>query len=370
MKKIYTFLALLLPFIVLVSGCGQPPAGGGPPSEFPVRAVVALVEPRPMEETVRLVGSLRADQQIDVVSELSGTITGIHFTQGQAVEQGAELITIRDDRIRARLQEAEARYDLAAANLARGRDLLETETISQSDFDRLHAEYQIAIAAKASANVDLVDTKVSAPFDGVITARRVNQGAFVQVGQVITSLIQLDPLDAVFHLPERYLRQVAKGQIIRLRAAAHPEEIFEGEVHYIDPRVDELNRTVQIKALVDNADGKLKPGMFISLDLVLEVAPEALVIPEAAVQYFRDQARVFVMGEDDRAERRDVSIGRRLAGELQITSGLEPGDRVVVEGFQKMGPGSRIIISPDSAAFGVEPPEPTDPVESNDLDEE
>ena len=370
MKKVYTFLVLSSVAALLISGCGQPPAGGGPPGEFPVQAVVALVEPRPMEETVRLVGSLRADQEIDVVSELSGTITGIHFAQGQAVEQGAELVSIRDDRIRARLQEAEARYDLASANLARGRDLLEAETISQSDFDRLHAEYKIAIAAKTSANVDLADTKISAPFAGVIAARRVNQGAFVQAGQVITSLVQLDPLDAIFNLPERYLRQVAEGQTVRLRAAAYPDETFKGEVYYIDPRVDERNRTVEIKARVENMDGHLNPGMFISLDLVLEVAPEALVIPEAAVQYFRDQARVYVMDEDDRAERRDVSIGRRLAGELQITSGLEAGDRVVVEGFQKMGPGSQIIISPDSAAFGVEPPEPTDPTEPTESDAE
>lgn len=346
---------------VLVVGCGPPPAAGGPPSEFPVQAVLAPVEESTLEESVRVVGSLRPLQSVEIVSELSAIIQELHFTEGTAVSKGDKLVQLRDDRIRARVRETEASFDLAAANFVRGQDLLKANTISQSDFDRLIAEYNVAAAVRDSAQADLADAIIRAPFDGMISERLVSAGAFLQVGQPITRLVQTDPLEASFAVPERFIGQIATDQEIRLRTTARPDEVYKGRVAFIDPVVNERSRTVLLRARVDNSDGNLKPGMFISLELVIKVDEEALMIPEAALQFRRDDTFVYVQDSDGRAERREVTIGVRQSERIQILSGLEAGDRVVVEGHQKMGPGSKIIVSPASERFGIE-------VDSDDLE--
>ncbi len=336
------------------TSCGPPPAAGGPPSEFSVQAIIAAVEPTQLEESIRVVGSLRALREVEVVSELSAVVEELLFSEGAPVEAGEELVRLRDDRIRARFRETQARFDLAAANFLRGQDLLKANTISQSDFDRLIAEYNVAAAVRDSAEADLADAVIRAPFDGIISERIISEGAFVRVGEPITRLVQIDPLEATFSVPERFTGRIAPNQEIRLRTTARPDEEYRGRVAFIDPVVDQRSRTVLMRARVENAEGHLKPGMFITLELVIEVDDHALLIPEAALQLRRDQAFVFVQNEDGVAERRNVRTGLRQRERVQITEGLQAGDRVVVEGHQKMGPGTRIDVSPDSIRYGIE----------------
>lgn len=345
---------------LLVSGCGKAPAAGGPPSEFEVPAVVALVEPSVLEERVRLVGSLKSPAAVDIVTELNGTLEELLFTEGDAVTEGQILGRIRDDIVRARLREAEARFDLAAANFVRGKDLLEAETISQSDFDRLIAEYGIAEAVRDSAQAALRDTVIRAPFDGVVAERMANQGQFLSVGQALTTLIQQDPLEAEFRVPERFLQEIKVGQSIKLKSRALGEATFSGHVTFVSPRVDERSRTVLVKAKVPNPEGVLKPGMFVNLDVVVRLREDALMIPEAAVHYSGGRPQVLALDEDDRAVVRQIIVGTRVRERVEIIEGLEDGDRVVVEGHQKMGPGTKVVIAPASEDFGVQPPQPAD----------
>jgi RND family efflux transporter MFP subunit len=127
-------------------------------------------------------------------------------------------------------------------------------------------------------------------------------------------------------------------------------------VFFISPQLDERNRTISMKANIDNTDGRLKPGMFANLELVFQARQNALIVPEQAISYRGDQASVVVMGQDGKAEYRDVGVGLRLSGNAEVTSGLMAGDFVVVEGYQKMSPGSQILISPKSVQYGVTPP--------------
>ena len=362
MKKRYAliFSGVLALFTMALSGCGKAPAAGGPPGEFEVPAIVALVAPSTLEERVRLVGSLRSRASIDIVTELSGTLEALLFTEGETVVRGQVLARMRDDLVTARLREAEARYQLAQANFSRGNDLLQAETISQSDFDRLIAEYGIAAAVRASAEAAMRDSVIRAPFDGVVAERRASQGQFLSIGQPITSLIQQDPLEAEFRVPERLLAAVKPGQTISLRSAAQGASAFQGTVFFVSPRVDERSRTVLVKAEVPNPDGVLKGGMFVNLDLVISVRDDALMVPEAAIHYRGGQARVLALGADDRAEVRRVQLGTRIRERVEILEGLEDGDRVVVEGHQKMGPGTKVVIAPGSKQYGLEPTAPTD----------
>lgn len=152
---------------------------------------------------------------------------------------------------------------------------------------------------------------------------------------------------------------LATGQSINLRTVAFPDREITGTVFFVDTVLDQSTRTVLAKAEIANPDHRLKPGMFGTLNLILAVREDAVVVPESAIRYSGDQATVVVMNSEDAAEFRPVTVGERLTGRAEISQGLEAGERVVVEGFQKMGPGTKILISPKSEAYGVKPPNPS-----------
>jgi membrane fusion protein, multidrug efflux system len=351
----YVHHVILSVSLLTLAACGKPELDGGPPGDFKVQAVVAPVQPQTLTERIRLVGTLQARDAVDVVSEINAVVVALTIDEGRPVSAGDVLVRLDDRKLAARVQEAEARLALARTNFERGRELRENETISIQEFDRLQAEHQIAEAAATLARAELDDTVVKAPFDGIVSERHVSIGQYVTSGERLTALVRNDPLEVSFHVPERFLSQLALDQTVDLTTAAYPGESFTGDVFFIDPRVDEVSRTIRVKAAVSNKDGRLKPGMFAGLELVLRSDDEALLIPESAVQYRGDQALVFVMTEEGVADIRPVTLGARHADALHVTEGLVPGDRVVVEGYQQMFPGVGIIVSPDSARYGIQP---------------
>lgn len=340
--------------IALVSGCGRPPPAGGPPSDYSVNAVVAPVVNEPVSDIARVVGSLRARDAVDVVSELSAPVKNILFREGEAVKAGQPLVQLDDDKVRARVAEAEARYRLADTNRQRSEELLASQTISRQEADQVNAGFGVAEAVFNLLKQELEDTVIKAPFDGVTSDRLVSPGQLLSVGQAVTRLVRMDPLEVEFNLSERQAAVVKAGQKIVMRTAAATIAPVEGEVFFVDPVVDPLSRTVLVKARVANPEFQLKPGMYGSIELILSVRDDALVIPESAVRYRGDQAYVVTVNAETRAEFRNVTVGQRMPGKVEIIEGLTTDDRVVVEGFQKMGPGTGIIISPASARYGIE----------------
>lgn len=348
-----------LAFALLLSACGKPPPPqGGPPADYAVRAVVAEVRPEEVKDEIRLVGSLLARDAVQMASETEGRVAEIAFTEGASVKQGQVLLRLDAETPSLQLKEAEARQQLAEAEFQRGEELLASQTISQQEFDRLKANHLQAQAALALARKSLADTEIIAPFDGVVGARMVSVGAYISRGMPVTSLVRLDPLDAEFNVPERYFAGLRTGQRIEMSTVAHPDEVFPGEVQFIAPEVDLSTRTVRVKAEVPNTDQRLRPGMFGQVSLTIRVLPEALVIPEAALITSAGHTIVVVMNAEGRAEFRPVTAGMRLPGRVLIADGLRPGERIVVEGHQKMGPGIGIEIAPGSEAYGVTPPPP------------
>jgi membrane fusion protein (multidrug efflux system) len=341
--------------VAIVSACGRPPPAGGPPADYSVSAVVAPAANEPVSDIARVVGSLRARDAVDVVSELSAPVKEILFREGEAVKAGQPLVQLDDDKVSARVAEAEARFRLAQTNRKRSEELLESQTISRQEFDQVSAEFGVAEAVFNLLKRELEDAVIKAPFDGLISDRQVSPGQLLSVGQAVTRLVRMDPLEVEFNLSERQAVAVEAGQKIIMRAAASTIAPVEGEVFFIDPVVDPQSRTVLVKALIPNPEFQLKPGMYGNIELILNVREDALVIPESAVRYRGDQAYVVIVNAELRAEFRNVAVGQRMPGKVEITDGLAAGERVVVEGFQKMGPGTGIIISPASARYGIEP---------------
>lgn len=342
----------------ILAGCGKPSGSGGGGGDFPVSAVVAPVSEQQLEEKIFLVGSLEAIEEIDLVSEIDARVIEINFEEGEFVSKGRVLIRLDARKLQAAVSEMQARFNLAKANLERSETLLNRETISQQDYDQAEAEFDAARALLQLAEERLDDATISAPFDGVMTERLISLGQYMSRGQALASLVVVNPLEVQFNVPERYIGQLQMDQEIEITVEAYPGELFGGNVIFISPRVDRNTRTVLVKAQIANADRRLKPGMFGNLELIFKAREAALVIPEAAISYSSDQASVVVMNNEDKAEFREVEVGIRLAGEAEILEGLSDGERVVVEGYQKMRPGSRIQISIESREYGIDPTAP------------
>jgi membrane fusion protein (multidrug efflux system) len=345
---------LLIPIVLVAAGCGGRGGGGGPGS-FSVMAVVAEAKTERVERQVSLVGSLSARDMVRVAFETDGVVATIAFTAGAGIAKGDLLAELNKEKAKARLDQAEASHKLAEADYHRGRDLLASATISQQEFDRVEAAFREAEAALVLAKEELRDTSIHASFDGQVGERLVSVGQFVTRGMPLTTVVRMDPLDVSFNVPERYLGELELGQSVAFSVVAYPDRAFQGKVVFIDPTVSKETRTVLVKAEVANGDGRLRPGMYGNLSLVLGVREDAVTVPEAAILHAGRSQSVVVRNADGVAEFRPVTVGDRLEGRVVVTQGLAAGEQVVVEGHQKLGPGVPITVSPPPEAPGPEP---------------
>ncbi len=339
-------LAALLGSGALATGCGKPKGNG--PGGMVVPVVGFAAKQQPLEETIALVGTLEANERVDIKSELAGRIEEIAFEEGQRVTQGQVLIRIDRTELDASLAQAEADLQLAASTHARYAALAESRAVSQQEVDQASASLAAKQAALELVKAQLEDATITAPFDGVAGERLVSLGQYVAIGAPLTTVIDADPMKAAFDVPEHHFAQLQAGQAIQLTVAAYPDAQFQGEVYFVDPQVRADTRTVLVKALVPNADGRLRPGMFASLRLVTQVRARALVIPESAILLQGQTTSLFVVKEGGVVEPRVVTAGVRLAGMVEITSGLQAGEMVIVEGVQKVFPGATVSVRPEA----------------------
>ena len=342
-------IALVLVF-AFSAGCKRGGAGGGPPPGMATRVIAVPAERRSLNESVSLVGTVLANESVEIKAKVAGIAETIHFEEGQDVEQGQLLVEIDSGQIEANLAQAEANRDLAKSKFERASELAKSRALSAQELDEARAS-----AEASSANVELfkqqlADSKIKAPFSGVLGARNVSPGQVVTVQQVLTTLADLQPVKVELAVPERLLAQAKEGQDVELSVAAYPDEKFKGEVYFISPQVDPLNRTGQVKARVPNEDRRLKPGMFASLDLTLRIKENAVLIPEAAVVPSGEQQSVFIIDAESNAQPRPVKTGYRQGGFVEIVEGLEGGEMVIVEGWQKTRPGGKVTLAPPEAA--------------------
>lgn len=320
---------------------------GRPPSQ-----VVAIPASRQsVEERLSLVGTMAANEQVELRSETDGTVEQINFYEGEKVEKGRMLVRLEESKLASSLAEADANFALSQSNHDRARDLLNDKLISQSEFDQTAASFAANDAAVQLRKRLLADTRIFAPFEGVMGARMISPGQVITRNTTLTWLVDLNPLKVEVNVPERFLSQVLPGQKITLAVAAWPDKNFAGEVFFISPYVDPQTRTALIKATVPNPEHLLKPGMFAGLDLTLQVRSNAIVVPEAAINQVLegDRANLMLVGANSTAEVRSVKVGLRIEGGVEIVDGLDEGEMVIVEGFQKIGPGMPVALAPEES---------------------
>ncbi len=329
-----------------VAGGGAAPGGAEAPA---VAVEVEVVRSRTVVDEVSAVGSLVSNESVVLRPEVAGRIEAIRFREGAPVKAGAVLVELDAAVERAELQQARANLTLAESNFRRTQDLFGRKFVSQSSLDDARAKLEVARAGPALAQARLARMQIRAPFDGVVGIRSVSPGDFVKEGDALINLEDIATLKVDFRLPELYLDRVRPGQGLELTSDVLPDERFPAEVDAIDPLVDAQGRSIVLRAKLANPEGRLRPGMFVRVRVMLAERPEVLVVPEEAlVPAPGGVAYVYrVVGE--RAQRVDVKTGVRRDAQVEILEGLAPGDAVVTAGQLKLRDGARVTLAAAAA---------------------
>lgn len=353
-----TWPLVLAAIAIATAGCGreeQLAAGdrlGGaaanaqPPRDDSGRAGLAvgvLTEPvrqEPFDYELEALGTARANEAVEITSKVANLVTAIRFREGEQVRQGAVLVELDSIEARADLAAARAALTETESQLKRSRELFATRALSQSQLDQLAATLSANQARVTTAESHLADTVIRAPFDGRTGLRRVSLGSLVTPGTVITTLDDTRIIKLDFSVPETFMAVLVEGLPLSARSVAYPAREFSGKIVSIDSRVDPTSRSVIARAELPNPDGLLKPGMFLTVRLKEKRAPVVMISEQALVP---EEGRQFVyVVAGGRAQKREITIGRRSPGKVEVISGLTPGETVVVEGTQKVRDGGPV----------------------------
>jgi membrane fusion protein (multidrug efflux system) len=287
--------------------------------------------------------------------EIAGLVRAIGFVEGTPVKEGQVLFELDEETLvkqlasrRAALRAAEASLVDARRTLDRRQQLWDHELIARAELDQARtdlalrrAEVDRLRAEVAAVESQRRETRVRAPFTGVISERRVHVGAYVTAGQELATVYQMDPLELEFYLSERHLGQVRRGQEVMVTVAAYPDRPFRGRVDFVGPAVREATRDFLVKAIIPNPDGLLKPGAFATALVTVDVREARPVVPEEALVATRLGYLIFTV-EEGIARAREVRTGLRQDGMVEIIEGLQVGDRVVRSGHLRLSGGESV----------------------------
>jgi membrane fusion protein (multidrug efflux system) len=351
-RIIQMVLLCLLAFMVI--GCKSskaPAAKTKNDSLVPVELV--RVEQSAWVDELAAMGTVQANDSVLLAAKVTETVKRINFADGSHVEAGAVLVELTDRSEIAALAEGQAVEVDASKQYERLLELSKQNKVSQAALDAQRASRDAARARVQAIKARLGDRIITAPFAGQIGFRQVSVGALVTPGTVITTLDDLHVVKLDFVLPERYLTALRVGQSVEAKSVAYADQVFSGTITAIDSRVDELSRTIKARVVLDNAEGRLRSGMMLSVTLKAE--PRMLLqIPEIAAMAIQDRQYVFQVKEDGVAKRVEVELGSRQGGRVEVVAGLLVGDVIVGQGLVKMRDGVR--VKPINAASGAVAP--------------
>ncbi len=335
-------LVITLAMLPLVAGCEDEPAASAGGWGGIAKVVTQAVVLQPIVDEIQALGTAKANESIDIQPRISSLIERILFEEGRLVEQGELLVELENNEIVAGVALARASLSASQSLYNRSKSLADTQAISAAYLEELFAQVRVDKAQVEAAKARLENTVIRAPFSGRVGLRRVSPGSFVDNSTVITTLDDVSKIKLDFSVPETFLTAVSDGMAIRASSLVYPDRVFAGTVTSVDTRLDPVSRSVQVRAIIPNPEGLLRPGMFMTVDLQRDrgnvlLAPEQAIVPEGTVQY------VFVVANGV-AEKRAVILGRRIPGFVVISSGLSAGESVITEGTHKVRDGSKVEI--------------------------
>jgi membrane fusion protein (multidrug efflux system) len=320
---------------------GGPVASGGARGGLALPVETVEVKAGPIQRRLTAVGTLRSGESVVIKPEIDGRVVEIGFVEGQAVTKGQLLVSLDRAVNEAEVAAAQAAVDLGKANFERQSELGRRGSGTRASLDQALGEMRTAEASLALAKARMGKLTLTAPFDGIVGLRNVSVGDFVESGDAIVNLEQIDPLKVDFRVAENFLAAVHAGQRIEVGVDAFGQQRFAGEVYAIDPLIDESGRSIVLRAMLPNPDGHLRPGLFARVELVLNERADALQVPEAALVPQGTSQLVFKV-VDGKAALTRVQPGIRRDGMVEIVEGLAAGDIVVTAGQIKLRDGAAV----------------------------
>jgi membrane fusion protein, multidrug efflux system len=309
----------------------------------PAAVITAMATEVPFLSEVEALGTAKANEAIDVTAKVTNRVKSIHFREGQFVHTGDVLVELDPNETSGDLAVAEAALADIRGQVNRSRELYQSKALSAQQMDQLELNLQANEARVASARSRFNEQTIRAAFNGRVGLRNVSVGSLLNPGTVITTLDDISVMKLDFSVPETFLASLTAGQTIEATSAAYAGQKFSGYVLSIGSRVDPVSRSIVVRAQLPNRDGKLKPGMFMTVHLSAG-ANTGLVIPEQALVPERDKQFVFAI-RDGKAVKTEVTLGRRRPGEVEVVKGLTAGEVVIVEGTQKVRDGGAVRVA-------------------------
>lgn len=300
----------------------------------PTTVTGLVVKTSTFDNNLSLSGSIEANEQIEIHSEVSGIVEGIYFTEGTYVNKGQVLFKVNDIELRAQLRQAQTKEGLAAENERRAKLLLQKEAISQEEFDIANADYASMKAQTQLIKAQIAKTSVKAPFSGKIGLRSISPGTYITPTVLVAKLVNTGKLKITFSIPEKYASEVRSGSTIDFSVSGS-DKIYSAKIYAIEPEVEVATRTLKIRAIADNIDGKLFPGTFADVKLPLSIIKNAIVVPSEAIVPVQDGKKVYI-ANIGKAKEVMVDATTRTDASILILSGLKAGDTLITSGVMSL----------------------------------
>lgn len=320
------------------SGTGGQKQGGAGKS-LPVSVYIA--EFMSNEDGRMTMGTLMANEKVDVVSELSGRVIAINFAEGQFVKKGEVLIKLNDDELITQLTKAEFQYKLLEQRLGRQKILLEKDAVSREEYDKVLTEYNVLNQDIVQLKIRIEKMKIRAPFDGVLGFREISMGAFLQPGSKISTLVDIASLKLEFSVPEKYINSIKPGGNVVFTVEGMSNK-FSANIYAIDPVVELKTRTVMLRARYKNTGSRIKPGMSAKVTINSTSGKENIYVPNQSVVPDVKGRSVWML-KGGKATLVPIQTGTRTADMLEVLSGVGIGDTVITTGLMQLREGISVV---------------------------
>ena len=301
-----------------------------------------VVRPRNFANALSVSGSIEANEQVQIRSQIAGVIRHLYFQEGSDVKAGQTLLSLEDSEWQASLDQAVAKEELSAENEKRTKQLLDKQSVSQQEYDMAQADLKTLHAQTQLIQAQLAKTTIKAPFSGKIGLRKVSIGEYLDPSTVVANLVNLNPVKLTFSIPEKYAYTLKPNAVVSFSMAGLKKQ-YKAKVYAVEPGIDALTRTLQLKAKADNADGSLLPGAFATVDLPLMVISDAILIPTEAIVPVQNGRKVFVC-QNGKAKEVMVETSTRTEEEVLVVAGLKKGDTVLTTGVMSLRQGTPVKV--------------------------
>lgn len=349
MKRKYIYLVIMIGIIAFAAYKfsskkeGKIEAPTEAPKGSPITVSGMVVSPRDFANVLTVSGSIEPNEQVQIRSEVSGIIRNLYFQEGSYVQKGQVLFNIDDTELQAQLLQMQTQEKLADENARRAALLLEKEAISTQENDVARADLQSAKAQTQLIEAQIAKTKVRAPFNGKIGLRSVSAGEYLTPTTVVANLMSTNPIKVLFSVPEKYTAQIKEGQPLNFTVSGSSKK-YDAKIYAVEPGIDAITRTIQIRALAANESGELFPGSFARVELPINMVQDAVLIPTEAVIPVQNGKQVFLY-KNGQATAVSIETDSRTNKDILVSEGINIGDTVLTSGVMSLKDGMNVQVN-------------------------